>query len=167
MNEDMKQKVGRVRTCAKEEVESLTSQGWILREIHEEQHFERGGSYQDYNSNGFSFTRQHPDLVVSKLVFVLEYSRDQELLDLRAALGVSQAEKRSAVERAASSEKSVKDVERRAATLSEALKVSNDLAARRESERSAAEVLKRRLEEDLAKVRREIGEARFREIVGG
>lgn len=159
------------KTCTAAELERETAAGWTLREIRDEERQEPGQLYYTQESRrgcsyAVSVTKQGPPVVVRQLVFVLERSRDEELDLVREGLATAlEHERMLAAERDAVAKKLTSAEEARDRFANDV----EDMRQRRDTEvevRRKAEALNRRLEADIAKVRREVGEARFREIIG-
>lgn len=157
------------KTCGPAELEKLTREGWTLHEIRQQDRAETSGGYTDYvTTNGYqqSVFRSHPGFAVSELVFVLRLDRDEEMAQIRD-------EKAQAVQAYADlNVRHLHDTKQ----WESALQREKDLTARyKEAVKDrtlhfdrwqASEEMKRKLESDIAKLRNEIGEGRFREILG-
>ena len=146
------------RTCLGHELEVLTKACWRLSSPH--------ALTEEVQELGLSYSTQGPPVVVSRPVFVLEKSRDEETERLRTELVA--ANERSSV---LGKEIDVATLElKRVATSETALRGALDRQKEvelaclgRESDLRKAV---HRLEEDLGKVRKEIGDGRLREILG-
>lgn len=149
------------RTCNGAELEGLTANGWTLKDVKEEEHREDGGGYTDY-SNGMSVFRSHPSFPVKQLVFILERSRDEEMNLLRETFQKTQDLAKATEGRVVEAEKKLKGMD----ALTVDLKASEKTVSDYSKNWLDSENLRRRLETDIGKLRKEIGEARFREILG-
>lgn len=159
------------RTCGAHELEGLTRNGWELHDTREEQWPGGGESYTDYVPQGnggypMSVCKTHPGYAVSKLVFVLRKDRDEEMTTLRAELALAQEVRVDAVNSARADADGRTKAEQRCRDLEATL--DHEGSARVAAEKGLADrdSTMRKWEGDFAKIRKEIGEARFREILG-
>ena len=161
-----------MRTCYAHELEKVTAEGWKLREVQDEQHQEPGMAYMTSTpaeGNGYTTSimlqQQSPPVVVKRLVFVLERERDDELEALRMTVEtVSNALTESNGARKIMEAELALSKERQAKAFDE-LEVTRKALEASRAERIRSDELRRKLEGDVAKLRREIGEAKAREIL--
>lgn len=164
-----------VKTARSYEIEQLTEQGWEVIDIREEMSQEPGFSYgedavnpnyQNYGSLTVRLNKDSPSRVTSHLVFILIKSKDTVIEESRK---IAENYKQKAIEMLAKLEKAEEEAESWKADLermrtSKGYEESARIAA--ENRLKACEQGKRTLEEHIAKLRQEIGAARFREIIG-
>lgn len=158
----------RSRTCRSDDLERLTSIGWVLRETHAEEHQELGMPYTTQEVvNGMSqhLSKQSSPVLVRRVVFVLGRSKHVEVEELRKERDAATTHAAKAKEEA----RTAKDAQQAAEKAREEMKAR---CIREEASHVAlaerfgrTETKARKLEEDIAKLRKEIGEARFREIL--
>ena len=163
------------RACEAHELEKLTSNGWSLREVLAGDQVVPGLVRTDHvvipGANGCGgyaspVQNQEPSRVVRRPLFLLARSRDEELAILRETVAAlheaiaAAGHARDEADRALKKAEAARDHE--AAATKRALQDLASVAASCGAERDRAN----KMEADLAKVRKEVGEARVREIVG-
>jgi hypothetical protein len=166
--EKSESQTGAVMVCDKNDLCRLTSSGWRLREIREETFQEMGLSYNTYEViNGCSTytTKNGPPVVINRSFFVLEHSRDEEMTRLREELAAVQKESKEAVARMKEVEKLLFQADKRGNSFESDLRVARADHKSEQEMRRAADTIRRKLEGDIGRLRKEIGDARFREIL--
>lgn len=157
------------RTCNAADLHVLTADGWTLHETREESHIEPGGSYSDtVVVNGFSQSvfKVHPSLVVKKTLFVLRKTGETALSEANEIIKSYQDTIKSLTAARNLALKTAKESE---TELTRQIGENGLLITRcdeRAQELKAERERSRKMETDLAKVRKEVGEARWRQIVG-
>ena len=167
------------RTCGPEELEMLTRSGWSLKsilssgkmvDVHENvAAWDEAPQRTDgqYNMPGWKHTTVTNKAVVADVMFLLELNEDSAVAQLESKVAelakkiVETDEAKKNLERELAAEKTramlaVEDFGRISAYL-----------ARTRTEAEELLKTKNRMEQDLAKVQRAVGELRMREIVGG
>lgn len=162
---------GRIRTCLAHELDTLTQVGWRLREILEEEEQVGGLTYQTnemHPQQGYSQSLQKtsPPVVLRRALFILERSRDVEIEALREAAKEASIEAKAADARATEVEKVAKDACVLVETYTNEIVVVRKELHRVSCLSAGLRSSNARLETDIAKLRKEIGESRFREILG-
>ena len=163
-----------VKTARSYEVEKLTEQGWEVVDIREEEHQEPGMPYNEevpdphgnYSGCKMQLHKQSPSQRATYLIFILIKGKDTVIEESRK---IAENYKQKAIEMLAKLEKAEKEAELWKADLermrtSKGYEESARIAA--ENRLKSCEQGKRTLEEHIAKLRQEIGAARFREIIG-
>lgn len=161
-----------VSTCTSSEVEIRTRNGWYVRAICEEETFVTPpGRFVQEVLPGHSYTtsvlKQDPAERQKHLTFVLGRRRDDEITQLRVAVASFKDEATRLLRDAEILQKKHDDLEKAAAKREEhvaLLKADLDRACARTRDLDTS---CRKLEGDLAKLRNEIGAARWRELLGG
>lgn len=163
-------KHAKVRTCTGDELEYLTQTGWELLDTRDEERQEFGLSYstQETAPGGYPqyVQKQGPPVLVKRPVFVLGFGRDEEMALLREDLRLA---KQNFDDAAKIRETAMK--EREAAVIrgekaeAQVEQLKKDLD-RKDANLVSTQARYRKLEADLAKLRTEIGDARWREILG-
>ncbi len=158
------------KTCTADELERETAAGWKLREVHHEDRQEPG---QHYYTNeippgctySVSVTKQGTPVVVRRLIFVLERDEASALAKLAADLEGARDEARRSRQNEEAASKEKASAEKAHAETKEAFAMLRKQADRDQVRAAENERLRRKLEEDIWKIRREVGEARVREIL--
>jgi hypothetical protein len=155
-------------------VEQLTSEGWSVVEIREEDRQEPGYSYNEevpdphgnYSGCKMQLRKEAPSRLTTHLVFILIKGKDTVVEESRK---IAENYKQKAVDMLNKLEACEKELEKSKQEV-ERIKQSRGYE---ESARIAAENRARnleqgkmKLEEHIAKLRQEIGAQRFREIIG-
>lgn len=156
-------------TCGSYDLESKTRGGWTLREVVYEDRQEPG---LQYSTNEVLAGHSYPTYVsktgeprvLRQAVFVLEKSRDKELDDARVNLAASERRIADLITQASESKKAAKEAADKVVSLMTDLKCERDASAALRTELQRTREVKLRLENDIGKLRKEIGEARFRQI---
>lgn len=156
-------------TCSKEDLEELTSKGWELCETHSISKSIPGGSSYEMveNNTGYpvAFTRNHPDLVVHDLVFILKRYRDEVMEGLREEIKHAREEIERLLKMIEEA-RLAREKESKEFNLSKALLKDVEMVLLNEQKTLVeSRQIRQKLEVDIAKLRNEIGAARFREIL--
>lgn len=159
----------RWKTCTARELEHLTGQGWTLMAIRSEERltrdvYDQNGNY--YSNNYRSYGADAAPVLAETLVFVVARRRDREFEALREKLAAAHADASDSVRKAVDADTRIGKLEGDVKRLNEALAGAQTLAAREKKAATDALEAAHRLEVDLAKVRRELGEKEWKRITG-
>jgi hypothetical protein len=160
---------GSAKTCTAGELATETANGWKLVDVVHESVQQHGYQYNTNEVvNGCSqyLTKEGPPVVVSRPVFILGRSTEDEVLALRAALDAAKtAADKAAKDAEAAEKKSLTHVKLNEQSRAD-LEIEKSLRTQDVSKRLELETKFRLMEKDIAKLRTELGAARFREILG-
>lgn len=167
------------RTCGSELLETLTRAGWTLAKIlqsdkmidvqeevaafDEAPHNPSGG----YRNAGWHQTYVTKKAVVTDTLFLLEQDESSAIAELEAKLKDVETKASAAEVEKKKAEKDLAELKARAVDERAYAARVNDMFEKSRREVSDLEKTKNRMEADLAKVQRAVGELRMREIVGG
>jgi hypothetical protein len=153
----------RFKACGARELEKLTGEGWTLIFVRAEQRL----ISECWHSDGSRCNGSSGTAMCEQLVFVLARRRDDELEGVRRELEQVREEEARANGAVIHADRRIAEAE---IARDEALEHTKNLTIDAEAAKHDAETRNRnlrRLEEDLAKVRSEIGDREWKRIVGG
>jgi len=160
-----------IKTCYGDDVEFLTSTGWVLIATHvmaerfvEHRHIVKEAGYREGMSNYQPAEYKTEAAVLADPMFVLE--KDSEVISRESEL-IAQVNQAMETER--NQAKMIHDLQQKVFQAEQNQAVAErSLESWKADYRVAREriVKLEKLEGDLAKIRKEIGEARWREVIG-
>ena len=156
----------RVKVCDRHMVESLTAEGWVVREVRDvEEIGSPPGGKSVRDQYGCDRWEQFPPERVRSLAFILGRSRDVELDAARSELRIVHANVRDLKNEIATAKKTAETEKKRADEAEALVKTLRADLDRGLAARDELNARIRKFEADIARIRAEVGEGRMREIL--
>ncbi len=167
------------RTCGPGDLEILTRDGWLLVKVIQSDrmidvqedvaHFDEAPPRSDgyYRAPGWQHASVTKKVVVTDTLFLLEKDESTVIAELEAKIKETETKASAADVEKKKAEKDLAELKARAVDERAYAARVNDMLEKSRREVSDLEKTKNRMEADLAKVQRAVGELRMREIVGG
>lgn len=158
------------KVCQSFELEHETAAGWKLREIVVMDEQEQGLGYSSQeilpgNNYPSYVSKTSPPVVVRRALFVLERDPESDLAMLHEQLLAANERARQAEATAKELEEERKRVQHKLVDVTEACARAQQMADRDQKSLGLLRTSNQKLEADIGKIRREVGEARVREIL--
>lgn len=172
----MKHEKGIVKVVSEYEVEKSTREGWVVesrflkkvvlpfQETEVDPHIGKSNYYPIHGNTGVVNVQRMRE--VEQLVFVVRLDEDSAIARLTEELKASTASTQKYAAELGEQKKIAAEAETKAKALHEGY---DNVSARLRAQSEAGEVMRKalkKLEEDLAKVRKAVGDIKFKEIVG-